>query len=258
MGIAAADFDANGRMDLFVTNFFDESNALYLNQPTGLFHEEARAAGLRLPSLPMLGFGTQAIDVALNGSLDLVVANGDLDDFTHEGRPLKMRPQLFLNDGTGRFVESLSESKADYFSVEAACRGRGLAKLDWNRDGLEDFVVSHLDEPSALVTNRTQRQGDFIAIRFLGTTSSRDAIGLRLRATTERGGRPQTFWLNAGDGYQASNERQILIGLPPDSGAVTLDVLWPAGTRQRLSRVGRDAWWLCVEGQPHLLSLPRP
>ena len=258
MGVATGDFDGNGGQDLFVTNFFGESNALYLHQTNGLFQEKARSAGLRLPSLPLLGFGTQSIDVALTGRLDLVVANGDLDDFTHEGRPLKMRAQLFLNEGAGQFVEHRPKSRADYFSFDSAFRGRGLAKLDWNRDGLEDFAVSHLDAASALVTNRTEPLGDFIAIRFVGTVSSRDAIGLRVRVTTERDDHSRTSWLNAGDGYQASNERHILIGLPRGSGSLALDVFWPSGQRQSFANISRNGWSLCVESRANLLAIPRP
>ncbi len=229
MGVAAADFDGNGRLDLFVTNYFNEPNALYLAQSGGLFEDQSQAAGLRQPSLPMLGFGTQALDVDLDGWSDLVVANGDLDDFSHESREFRMRPQLFRNRGAARFAEWLTAPAGDYFAASSVHRGRGLANLDWNRDGRQDFVVSHLDERSALVTNRSESTGRFINIQLVGTVSSRDGIGAQVRITQDQTGRTQTVWLTGGDGYQASNSRTLRAGLGSGAGSLTLEVRWPDG-----------------------------
>lgn len=247
MGVAAADFDGNGRLDLFVTNYFNEPNALYLAQSGGLFEDQCQAAGLRQPSLPMLGFGTQAIDVDLDGWPDLVVANGDLDDFTHESRAFRMRPQLFRNRGAARFEEWLTAPPGDYFAADSGHRGRGLAVLDWNRDGRQDFAVSHLDERSGLVTNRSEATGSFINIQLVGTVSSRDAIGAEVRITHEQTGRSQTVWLTGGDGYQASNSRRTHVGLGHATGPVTLEVRWPAGETTRLRGIKRNTFVRLVE-----------
>jgi tetratricopeptide (TPR) repeat protein len=258
MGVASADFNGDGRIDLFVTNFFNEPNALYLGQPGGLFDDRAHAAGLAGPSLPMLGFGTQALDVDLDGDADLVVANGDLDDFTHEGRELRMRPQLFLNDGAGRFAEFRDAVDGDYFAMAARHRGRGLARLDWNRDGREDFVVSHLDEPAALVVNRTQAEGG-IGLRIVGTTSARDAIGATfdlLDAATGR--RISRSWLVAGDGYQASNERRLVLGVGARTGPFVVEVRFPGGAAATLRGVSPRAELVVVEGRSDASRLPRP
>lgn len=247
MGVAAADFDGNGRLDLFVTNYFNEPNALYLAQSGGLFEDQCPRAGLRQPSLPMLGFGTQAIDVDLDGWPDLVVANGDLDDFSHESREFRMRPQLFRNRGAARFAEWLTAPAGDYFAANSVHRGRGLATLDWNRDGRQDFVVSHLDEPSALVTNRSESTGSFINIQLVGTVSSRDGIGAQVQMTHEQTGRAQTVWLTGGDGYQASNSRTLHVGLGKEAGLITLEVRWPAGGTTNVRGVERDTFVRLVE-----------
>ncbi|MFG0334634.1 MAG: FG-GAP-like repeat-containing protein, partial [Maioricimonas sp. JB049] len=246
MGVAAADFDADGVTDLFVTNYFNESNTLYLQQAPGLARDLAASRGLRAPSMPLLGFGTQAIDVDLDGNADLVVANGDLDDFSHEGRAFRMRPQLFLNNGDGQFEELPESLRKGYF--DGKFRGRGLARLDWNRDGRGDFAVSHLDGPSALVTNRTATTNRYLALRLVGTNSGRDAIGARITVLSED--RQRTHELTAGDGYQASNERQFLIGLGDDSGSVRITVHWPDGTVQTFDDLRPDTEYAIVEGAP--------
>lgn len=229
MGIAAADLDGLGQLDLHVTNYANEPNALYLAQSGGSFEEASRRSGIRNASLPMLGFGTQAIDVELDGDWDLVVANGDLDDFTHEGRAFRMRPQLYLNH-QGQFTEVISTDATDYFSRNSAHRGRGLAKLDWNGDGREDFVVSHLDERVALVTNRTATQNRMISVRLVGTASSRDAVGAVVTlASSDASGSPRWGFVTTGDGYQAKNEALVRFGVPAEFIESEWTVRWPLG-----------------------------
>ncbi|WP_197444037.1 FG-GAP-like repeat-containing protein [Maioricimonas rarisocia] len=252
MGVAAADFDADGVTDLFVTNYFNESNTLYLQQSPGLALDLAASRGLRAPSMPLLGFGTQAIDVDLDGEDDLVVANGDLDDFSHEGRAFRMRPQLFMNTGDGRFEELPESLRSGYFDGEV--RGRGLARLDWNRDGRGDFAVSHLDEPSALATNRTATANHFLALRLVGTKSARDAIGARVTILSKD--RQRTYELTAGDGYQASNERQLLIGLGAEGESVGITVYWPDGTVWAFDGLQPDTGYAIVEGATVPFRLP--
>lgn len=196
----------------------------------------------------MLGFGTQALDVDLDGWPDLVVANGDLDDFSHESREFRMRPQLFRNRGAARFAEWLTAPAGDYFAASSVHRGRGLATLDWNRDGRQDFVVSHLDEPSALVTNRSESTGRFINIQLVGTVSSRDGIGAQVEITHERTGQTQTVWMTGGNGYQASNSRTMHVGLGIETGPVTLEVRWPAGGTTTMRGVACDTFVQLVEG----------
>lgn len=248
MGVAAGDLDGSGTLDLFVTNYFNESNALYHFQ-SGYFSEDSRKTGIRGPSLPMLGFGTQASDIDVDGDLDLVVVNGDLDDFTHEGRPLRMRPQVLINDG-GNFRESVASDPADYFSQASAHRGRGLARLDWNRDDREDFVVSHLDEPAALLTNRTPTTKRLISVRFVGTRGSRDAVGAVLQTP---GGGVQV--LTAGDGYLSRNETVLRVSLSELQTNQPCRIRWSDQQVTEATLINGDAN-LCVEGAYGTFFLP--
>ncbi|MGE5194763.1 MAG: FG-GAP-like repeat-containing protein, partial [Deltaproteobacteria bacterium] len=195
MGVAAGDADGNGLIDLYVSNFYNESDTLYLQYPGRLFVDMTRQAGLRGPSFEPLGFGTQFLDGELDGLPDLVLTNGHIDDFRDLGIPYEMSPQYFRNIGGGRFRELRGSSSPGKF-FDGKYLGRGLARLDWNRDGKEDFAVSHIGSPAALIVNQTPGAGHFLALQFRGVACDRDAIGTTVHVTA--GGRTSTRQLTAG------------------------------------------------------------
>ena len=252
MGIAAGDVDNNGLLDFLVTNFLFESNTLYLQQPGGQFLDSTRKQGLHGPSLSSLGFGTQFLDGDLDGHLDLVVANGHVDNYAHAGLPYRMRPQYFHNLGDGRFEETASESLGPWFS--SPCLGRSLARLDWNRDGREDFIVSSLDTTAALLSNQTPAVGHFLAIQMRGVQSDRDAIGTSIHVVAD--GVTQFHQLTAGDGYQASNQRQLIIGLGEADHIDSLSVKWTSGLEQTFQDVAANQELLIIEGRLSPFRLP--
>ena len=253
MGVAAGDVDGDGRLDLFVTNYFNESNTFYHQEPGGLFVDATRPAGLREPSYRMLGFGTQFVDADLDGSRDLILVNGDVDDFSHvPGRMYQMPPQLYHNLGGGKFVEVPADRAGAWFGGKYL--GRSLARLDWDRDGREDVAVSNLDSPAALVTNRTADVAHFLAVRLRGTVDSRDAIGATVTVTAA--GQTWMQQLTAGDGYQASNQRQLIFGLGTREQVERLSVRWPGGSVQTFGTVPTDRELLLIEGAATILPLP--
>lgn len=254
MGVAADDVDGDGLTDLFVTNFYNEYNTLYRQLPGGMFADVSNTARLKEPSLSKLGFGTQFIDGDLDGWPDLVVANGHVDDFRSHGIPYRMQAQYFANVGAGRFTELPAEQVGDYFQQELL--GRGLARLDWNRDGREDFAVSNLNSPVCLVTNQTAETGHFLALQLRGVESNRDAIGAVVKITAT--GQTRTKQLTAGDGYQASNQRQLLFGLGDDVIVKELSVRWPSGREQTFRNVSADSEYMLVEGRTELARIPKP
>lgn len=253
MGVAAGDANDDGLCDLFVTNFELETNTLY-QQASGLtFVDATQSSGLAEPSRPMLGFGTQFLDADLDGDLDLIVANGHIDDGRSMGRPYQMPPQFFENVGRGRFVELKGPGLGAYF--QGTYLGRGLARLDWNRDGREDFVVSHLDHPLSLLTNATVPAGRFVKLRLAGTRSERRATGAV--ATLVVGSRTIVRHLTAGDGYHASNEPVLTFGLGTgDDPIVSLEIHWPAGGVQTVDGVRPNSEWLIIEGRSSAIELP--
>ncbi len=251
MGIAAGDADQDGHLDLFITNYYRESNTLY-QQQGGMFIDTTRPAGLREPSFSLLGFGTQFLDADLDGLLDLVITNGHVDDHSKVGQPFEMPPQFFRNGGQANFQELSAENLGPYF--QQRYRGRGLARIDWNRDGREDFIVSHLDAPAALLTNQTKEHGNYFAVQLVGTTSSRDAIGTRVTVTS--GDKTWTAQLTAGDGYQASNQRQLVFGLGKVKQLETVRIDWISGTSNTFTEVPVNSAIRIVEGAADYYHLP--
>ena len=252
MGVAAGDADADGRLDLFVTNYFDEPNALYRQVGDLVFREATRRAGLREPGWRMLGFGTQFLDADLDGELDLVVANGHVDDLQKLNQPYRMRPQFYRNSGGGRFVELPAKGLGDYFARELL--GRGLARADLDRDGREDFVVSHLEQPASLLFNRTPKCGGWLAVRLVATSTTREAIGARV--TVADGEWRRVHFLTAGDGYMASNQRQLVIGLGARDRVESLLVEWPSGESTTIKDVAANGELVIVEGRVGAMRLP--
>ena len=254
MGVAIDDADGDGLLDLFVTNFYEESSAFYRQMTAGVFEDARRRFGLREPSLFQLGFGTQFIDGELDGYPDLIVTNGHIDDYRDTGRPFRMRPQYFRNVAGRRFEELKADSLGPFFGGEYL--GRGLARLDWNRDGREDIVISHLDVPAALLTNTTSHRGHFLVLTLVGTESARDAIGTSVRCTAA--GHTRYRQLTAGDGYMASNERRLVFGLGDQSEVDELSIRWPTGREQTYEHVAAGRHWLAIENRQELVHLPVP
>ena len=254
MGVAAGDVNHDGRLDLHVTNYHDESNTLYMQQPGGLFVDGTREFGLREPSLSMLGFGTQFLDGDLDGQPDLFVTNGHVDKYVHAGIPYRMRSQYFHNVGHGRFEEIPPATLGPWFSTP--CLGRGVAKLDWNRDGREDLIVSLLDADTALLSNQTAVVGHFLVVQLRGVTSDRDAVGTSVSVTT--GDVTRFHQLTAGDGYLVSNQRQLIIGLGEVNRVDSLTVKWPSGLSQTFVNIAADQELSIIEGLSNVVRLPPP
>lgn len=245
MGVAVDDVDRNGLIDLFITNFTEEGSILYSQQSDGLYEDRTREAGLFDPTVMILGFGTQTLDADLDGWPDLIQTNGHID--TYDGVPFgyEMQPQFFRNEGQGKFKELPASVLGPFFAGKYL--GRGLARIDWNQDGLEDVAISHIDVPAAVLTNTTPATGQFLAISLRGTKSARDALGAVVKVKTGR--ETLVRQLTGGDGYQASNERVLYFGLGDQSEVEGVEIRWPNGETQALPKQGAGQSLLVIEGR---------
>ncbi len=256
MGVVVDDLNGDLRPDMFVTNFLDESNTLYQGlEIEGFFTDNTWAVDSRLgpASLSMLGFGAQAVDGDMDGKLDLVVANGHVDDFSDQDVPYEMPTQYFQNLGNLRFAERSADTLGPFFTKPRL--GRSVVKLDWDNDGAEDVAVGALDQPVALLANRTERRGHSLSFELRAISSQRDSIGAKIRM--ELDGTVVQRQLTAGDGYLASNDRKMLFAVASAITPPNLTLTWPSGSVQTFKEINAGQHWIAVEGRPVLYLVPR-
>jgi tetratricopeptide (TPR) repeat protein len=246
MGVAHGDVNHDGRLDLFVTNFSQESNTLYLSDSLGGFSDETRAAGLRAPSFALLGFGTQFLDADLDGHLDLVILNGHIDDFSASNQEYRMRAQVFQGSASGVFREHLAADAGEWFQQPRL--GRGLAVLDWNRDGLPDFAASDLEGPASLLTNISETAHRNVRLQLVGTTGARDAVGATVVVHSSTG-EVRQLHMTSGDGYESSSERRLVVSVPAGTTISTLRVRFPSGLETVLAEPTVATTWCVIEGR---------
>ena len=247
MGVAAGDFDRNGWIDLHVTNFWNQPADLYLQLSGGFFVNGTVPYGLFTPSRATVGWGTQAVDLDRDGWLEVAVLNGHV---TKQGRgiPFRMRPQLFRGRAN-RFSAVAVDRNSDRYWTTAA-HGRAMAVLDYNRDGRPDLVTNHLNDPGALLENKTDGSG-WIQLELVGTQSERDAVGAEV--VCHAGSLSWTGWVVGGDGFLCSNEAVVDFGIG-DQPIDRMEVRWPSGITQTFASPETNRRYLVVEGVDTLFA----
>lgn len=253
MGIACADLNDDGRMDFYVTNFHAERNALYLSESGDFFSDVVDTFQPGGDTYSLLGFGTQFLDVDLDGDDDLIVTNGHIWNADDGQTPYKMPPRLYERTGL-RFQQVANEEVGPYF--EGSYLGRALARLDWNVDGRDDVVITDLSGPAALLTNVTESVHMPLRIKLVGTETDRDAIGAVVTVTSETN--QQSRELTAGDGYLCTNEGTLTFAVSPTNLPRSVSVRWPSGAVEEW-KIQSDAMSVVlVEGDSGrgLTSLP--
>ncbi|WP_419194661.1 ASPIC/UnbV domain-containing protein [Novipirellula herctigrandis] len=250
MGIALDDFNLNGFADLHVTNFEDESNSLFLNQGS-LFVERSVAFGIDQASEPLVGFGTQSLDYDNNRTRDFVIVNGRVERPNGTKKSFEQPAQIFANEGN-RLIAKTNNDPSNYFGQ--AHLGRALAKLDFNRDGRSDLVVTHLETPSALLINQTKSVGNWCRFRLVGVQCERDAIGATIEISVQ--GNQYRQWVATGDGYMCRNENVITFGLGSVNNIDTVSIYWPDGSSQIFSNPPINADLLVLQNERGLFELP--
>ncbi|MGI8782302.1 MAG: CRTAC1 family protein [Acidobacteriota bacterium] len=236
MGVDAGDFDGDGRLDLFVTNFSDELNTMYRNLGGLLFEDITEKVGLESGRTP-LGFGTKLFDFDNDGDVDIYVTNGHVIDniqlynprFTYAQRDL-----LYENAG-GRFRD-VSTTGGPGLQVEKV--GRGAAVADFDNDGDLDIVVSSCGRPAVLLRNDGGNRNRWIALLPQGKRSNRSGFGARVRLTTSQG--TQVKEVTPVASYLSSNDPRLYFGLGSDAKVRRIEIRWPSGREQVLTDVPAD------------------
>ena len=251
MGVDSGDYDADGRPDLYVTNFSDDYNSLYRSDGSGLFSDVTYRARLGEPTFPYLGWATRFLDVEHDGDLDLFVVNGHIwpeVDHVASGTWYAQSNQLFLNTGEGTFVEASKEA-----GLTEKRLGRGAAFGDVDEDGDVDVVIANMHALPTLLFNETAEKGHWIQLLLVGRTSNRDGAGARVSVTTSS--KKQTQTAKSGGGYLSSHDPRLHFGLAK-SGYAGVSVRWPSGATEPLGDLPADRVYVVLEGEGVIDSRP--
>jgi len=246
MGIAVGDVDGDSRFDLFVTNFFEQTNTLYRNDDI-FFTDVTAEFGLAAPSKQRLAFGTNLLDADNDGWLDLFVGNGHIHPHLKQvgqNQPFEQRAQCFHNQNGKRFADVSTKSGA-YFERYVVARGSAVA--DYNRDGLMDLAVTHLNGPATLLKNQTKPHGNSLQLELVGTKSNRSGIGAVVSVVLDN--QQLTRLRNGSASYLSCDEGRLTIGIGEHQQAEKIFVRWPGGNRERWDDLQAERLYLLVEGK---------
>ncbi len=240
MGVDAGDYNGDGLLDIFVTNFSYETNTLYRNNGDGSFTDVSYKARLGEESYLFLGFGTGFFDPNNDGYLDIFVANGHI--FPNVERmtdvlSYKQPNQLFRNRGDSTFVEMRFEER---HSVS-----RGTLFGDYDNDGDTDILITQLNDKVTLLRNENPTFNNYLRLKLIGALSNRDGIGARITLTL--GAESQTREVHRGYSYLSSNDPRLLFGLGERIIVDKLQIRWQSGVVQILENLAANQEFVVTE-----------
>jgi hypothetical protein len=241
MGVTLGDFDHDGRLDLFITNFDDEYNILYHNDGRNSFTDVSYQAKVAEVSLPYVGWGTKFFDYDNDGWVDLFVANGHAYPQRDHYR---QRELLYHNNRDGTFSE-VSGQAGSALGEERV--GRGTAFGDIDNDGDVDIVVNDLDGSPQLLRNDGGNANNSVLIKTVGVKSNRDGIGARVKVVS--GDLAQVDEVRSGASYISQNDLRLHFGLEHRTRIDLIEVRWPSGVIDRIPNLSANKILTIREGK---------
>ncbi|HTD22849.1 MAG TPA: CRTAC1 family protein [Terriglobales bacterium] len=247
MGVDAVDYDRSGRPSIIISNFSNQMMSLYHNEGNGLFVDEAPRSSIGQNSLLTLGFACFFFDYDLDGWPDIFVANGHIDsDIERIQKRIKYRqpPHLFRNLGGGKFEEVTAAMGTAFDSPRVA---RGAAYADIDNDGDLDLLITTNAGPALLFRNDGGNRNHALRVKLQGTRSNRDGIGAVVRIEYE--GEKQWQMMRSGSSYLSQSEMVLTFGLGQKTNVSSVQIEWPSGQTDKLSKVAADQTITVQEGK---------
>jgi len=255
MGSTSADYDGDGRLDLFKTNFSDDTSTLYRNNGDGAYTDMTFPAGLGI-NTDALGWGAMFADVDNDGWPDLLVVNGHVYpevDSAKLGSTYREPRFLYYNLGNGKFRDL---SKTSGPGLTDPRSSRGLATSDLFNDGRIEAVINNLSDRPILLVNVAKNQNHWIGLHLIGTTSNRDAIGARVAMRSAK-----RLWVDevrSGSSYNSSNDLRLHFGLGAETHLTSIEVRWPNGETESFAPPAQvDRIIDLTEGKGHPTPTPQ-
>lgn len=253
MGVDAADYDRSGRASIIITNFSNQMLSLYHNEGNGLFVDEAPRSEVGRASLVTLGFGCFFFDYDNDGWLDILVADGHIEN---EIEKVQKRvsyaepPHLFRNTGGGKFEET-TQKVGPAFATPRVARGAAYADID-NDGALDVLMTTNAGRPWLFHNEGGTNQS--LRVKLVGTKSNRDGIGTIVKVVA--GKDQQSHMLRSGSSYLSQSELVLTFGLASQARADTIEIYWPSGRVDKLSGVQAGQTITVEEGKGVVSSRP--
>jgi len=245
MGVAIGDYDRNGTMDVFKTNFAGDTSTLYANSGDGFCQDRTFAAGIGL-NTRWLGWGTGFVDLDNDGWLDLFLVNGHVYPEVAQIKTeaaYRQRKVVYRNLGNNRFADVTDRLGPPATTPKA---GRGAAFGDFDNDGQIDVAIANVNDQPDLFRSQADPANHWITLKLVGVQSNRDAIGARVHAVA--GGVQQWQEVRGGGSYLSQNDFRVHFGLGAATRVDRLDVRWPNGLEESWERLDVDRFHTLKEG----------
>jgi hypothetical protein len=254
MCISFGDYDNDGQMDLYVSDFQDVSDHVWRNQGKGFFEEVTDRLAIAAPTRKVLSFGGGFFDYDNDGWVDLFIANGHVYEGvekTRRGVTYRQINSLFHNEANGKFSEATSAA-GEAFTVPRL--GRGAAFADLDNDGSVDVVVANSGDRPVLLHNTGGDNNHFVNLKLAGTQSNRDALGARIRLSA--GGITQTREIAGGGSYLSQSDLRAHLGIGANARVDRVEITWPSGRKQLLRDLEADSFLIVHEGNDSVEKMP--
>jgi hypothetical protein len=253
MGSTIADYDGDGRLDIFKTNFSDDTSTLYRNNGNGTFDDVTFPAGLGLYTR-YLGWGTMFLDFDNDSWPDLLLVNGHVYpevDKQQLGSTYEEPRILYHNNGDKTFSDISAQAGSGITAVHA---GRGLAIGDLWNDGRVSAVISNMNALPSLLVNQVRSSNHWVGLKAVGTKSNRDGIGARV--TLKAGARVLVDEVRSGSSYDSNSDMRIHFGLGSAAKIDWVQIRWPSGLTERFENLPIDAIHSLKEGSGVAVKAP--